>query len=864
MTSSQATCDFCGLPLAPATWASRDAAASDPPVENFCCFGCRFAAAVTRERGETGAIRWTLTRLGLSIFLSMNVMAFTMALWTNDVYGVDANGVDANGAEVGGVLAASMYGLFRYVCLLLSLPVLIMLGGPILDNAWQALRRGSLSTDLLLLSGVVAAFACSVVSVVRDHGPIYFEVACVILVMVTLGRWFEAAGRLRAGAALDELQKLLPERVRVIRDGIETSLATAKLAVGDQIRLLPGERFPVDGRLVRNSASVDEQILTGESRPVTRHPGDAVCAGTLNLDGDVVVETTLPPGSGSLQRLIELVRKAREAKGHYQELADRLSALVFPVVAAIALATFAGHWLASGLEQGLLAGLAVVLVACPCALGLATPLAVWAALGNAARRQVLFRNGQALERLTEIRAIRFDKTGTLTTGNARVSEFLTADTDVDSRAAILRQGTRLAASSLHPFSRAILAYQQIPPLSKGGQGGALPIPDAALLGSACPVAELARVQTSDEKAYGVNLNSGEFSYLQNAASHVRQIPGRGLTGTLDGDIDPIYLGSRSFMQESGLALPDSLHEALAARDGTGNSVTCLGWAGRVRGAFVFTEDLRESAIPALTWCREQGFDVAVLTGDHQRRAERLAEELRVPVVAELLPEQKLAAIRDVHAQVGPVAMVGDGINDAPALAASDVGIALGCGTDVSRDSAAVCLLGNDLMRLTWAIEFARHAVRVMHRNLIWAFAYNVVGIALAAAGWLNPALAALLMVVSSALVIRSSLSLQGAVAEESGGPAALSLQDSEMGGPAACAAPAGSRSDKKPRHARPIESFNRDSQDTPESRHMPTLSGGSGEERVSVPRHALLSESRLNNSAAAIYKRRTKFSPTDG
>jgi heavy metal translocating P-type ATPase len=714
MIATRDHCDFCGLPLAGSIWggsrAAQDAKAADPPVDKYCCFGCRFAAAVTRERGEAGAIRWTLTRLGLSIFLSMNVLAFTMALWTNDMYGGDE----------GGALAASMYGLFRYVCLLLSLPVLIMLGGPLLENAWQALRRGSLSTDLLLLSGVVAAFACSVVSVVRDHGPIYFEVACVILVMVTLGRWFEAAGRLRAGAALDDLQKLLPENVRVLRDGAECQIATASLVIGDQIRLLPGERFPVDGRLVRNSASVDEQILTGESRPVTRHPGDAVCAGTLNLDGDVLVATTLPPGFGSLQRLIELVRQAREAKGHYQELADRLSALVFPVVAAIALATFVGHWLASGLEAGLMAGLAVVLVACPCALGLATPLAVWAALGNAARRQVLFRNGQALERLADIRAIRFDKTGTLTTGDARVSKFLAAEIDVANRATIVQKGASLGASSLHPFSRAIVAYARLPCLVE-------------------PV------------------------------THVRQIPGRGLTGVVDGDAQPAYLGSRSFMQESGLSLSDSLNETLAEPDYAGSSVACLGWEGCVRGAFVFAEDLRPSALPAVTWCRDQGLDVAVLTGDHRQRADRLAQELNVPVFAELLPEQKLAAIREVHDRVGPVAMVGDGINDAPALAASDVGIALGCGTDVSRDSAAVCLLGNDLLRLTWAIEFAREAVRVMRRNLIWAFAYNAVGIALAAGGWLNPALAALLMVVSSGLVIRSSLSLQGNVAENSGG-----------------------------------------------------------------------------------------------
>jgi P-type Cu+ transporter len=706
MNPSPATCDFCGLPLAGSLWTTAGARDEAPRGEQYCCFGCRFAAAVTRERGETGAIRWTMTRLGLAIFLSMNVMAFTMALWTNHVYGSDG----------GGALAASLFGLFRYLCLLLSLPVLILLGGPILENAWQSLRRGALSTDLLLLSGVVAAFVYSAVSVVRDRGPIYFEVACVILVMVTLGRWFEATGRLRAGAALDELQKLLPERVRRIRDGAEASVATAELAVGDRIRVLPGERFPVDGRVVSGTASVDEQILTGESQPAIRRPGEAVCAGTLNLDGDVHIETALPPGTGTLQRLIELVRQAREARGHYQELANRLAALVFPAVAAVALATFVCHWRISSLEHGLMAGLAVVLVACPCALGLATPLAVWAALGTAARRQVLFRSGEALERLAEIRAVRLDKTGTLTTGDVRVADFITADGDGSAtRTATLQAAAGLAASSLHPFSRAIVAFAALP--RTGG-----------------------------------------------SVADVRQFSGRGISGRIDGGSIPAYLGSRSFMIESGLALPDSLMRDLERGEAARNAVAFLGWNGQVRGAFVFEEDLRESAAETLVWLRERGYDVAVLTGDRRARAERLADELQVPVVAELLPEQKLAAIRETRERLGPVAMVGDGINDAPSLAASDVGIALSCGTDVSRDSAAVCLLGNDLTRLNWAIEFSRHAVRVMRRNLIWAFAYNTVGIGLAATGRLNPALAALLMVVSSALVIRRSLSLQGSSA----------------------------------------------------------------------------------------------------
>lgn len=731
MIARHSHCDFCGLPI-PGSSRSRPPAGGEDAAHEpeFCCFGCRFASAVTQERGDTGAIRWTLTRLGLSIFLSMNVMAFSMALWTADVYGQDQTGT----------LATPLFGLFRYLCLLFSLPVLILLGGPLFDSAREALRRGSLSTDLLLLAGTVAAFGLSAVSVFRDRGPIYFEVACVILVMVTLGRWFEAAGKLRAGAALDELQRLLPESVRVVREGGDVQLPAAHVLRGERLRILPGERFPTDGRLVEGRAAVDQQILTGESQPVDCAAGDVVLAGTLNLDGAVVVEVTSDPGSGTLDRLIAAVRQARESRGYYQELADRMSGWVFPAVATIALATFGWHWYAAGLDQGVTSALAVVLVACPCALGLATPLAAWTALGTAARQHVLFRSGQALEQLADIRAVRFDKTGTLTTGQVRVATCV-SDVELDTPAGrrLLARAGGLAAASLHPFSQAVHAFT------------ATREADAEL-------------------------------------TDVRQLAGRGMTGRAGDTGDEIYLGSRAFMQEMHLAVPASVERSLVSDEAASRSLACVGWAGEVRAVFLLEEALRGSAISAVADCRRLGLDVAVLTGDHRGRAERLAAELGVPVLAELMPEQKLAAIRETQSRIGPVAMVGDGINDAPALAASDVGVALGCGADVSRDAAQVCLLSDDPERLVWAIEFSRKAVRIMRRNLIWAFSYNCVGVGLAVSGRLNPAFAALLMVVSSVLVVRSALRLQGdpgGLSHDVGGAGTMSQKnESEIPAPA--------------------------------------------------------------------------------
>jgi heavy metal translocating P-type ATPase len=710
MNSAHAHCDFCGLPIRGASPGASAAAEETVFEPQFCCFGCRFASAVTRERGETGAIRWTLTRLGLSIFLSMNVMAFTMALWTADVYG----------QARAGTLQAPLFGLFRYLCLLLSIPVVVLLGGPLIGNAWQALRRGSLSTDLLLLTGTAAAFVLSAVSVFRDRGPIYFEVACVILVMVTLGRWFEAAGRLQAGAALDELQRLLPESVRVIRDGEFVHVPSADVIRGDLIRVLPGERFPTDGRLTDGCVTVDQQIVTGESQPVTRAPGDEIYAGTLNLDGAVVVEATSGPGSGTLERLIAAVREARDSKGYYQELSDRVSTWVFPAVACVSLATLVWHWRSAGFDHGLSAALAVVLVACPCALGLATPLAAWTAIGVAARHHVLFRSSRALELLAGIRAIRFDKTGTLTTGDVRVIS-CEADVNLESPSGrqILSRATTLTDGSLHPFSRAIHEY-------------------------CCT----------------------RCTALREKLTELRQLAGRGLVGQSIQTREQILLGSRAFMEESGFTIPKSLGPAIMAGEVGGHSLVCAGWDRQVRVVFLMEEALRTSTAEAIADCSSLGLDVAVLTGDHCGCARRLQKELGVPVLAELLPEQKLAAIRVAHEWSGPVAMVGDGINDAPALAASDVGVALGCGADVSRDAAQVCLLSNDLSCLVWAVRFAREAVRIMRRNLIWAFSYNCAGIALALSGRLNPALAALLMGVSSVLVVRNALSLNGATGEQ--------------------------------------------------------------------------------------------------
>jgi heavy metal translocating P-type ATPase len=678
------------------------AAVPDPEEPEYCCFGCKIAADAARESAVDGDIGKTCLRLGLSIFLSLNVMIFTMWLWTHDVYGSAGGRPDERAADV-------LWSVCRYACLVFSLPVLWMLGLPLAEGAWRSARRGVPTTDVLLIAGTAAAYVYSVVSTLRGSGAVYFEVGCAVLVLVTLGRWLEARGKQRATAALDSMEKLLPSEVRLC-EGSETRLVPLDaVRIGDRLRVCAGERVPVDGRIVRGTASIDSQILTGESRPTVVEAGDSVIGGTLNLDGDLTIQASEPPHGGTWRRLLDCLRSARQTKGRHQQLADRAAAWFLPLVAVVAATTFAVHGLTGGIDRGLLAALAVVLVACPCALGLATPLAVWASLGTAARAQVLFRNGESLERLAGVRAAAFDKTGTLTDGRPVVERFEIAEGDSSEEVSARTAG--IVAGSTHDLSRAIGEYLRV------RQVGATP--EAA----------------------------------------VRTLAGRGVEATFHGNPVVAYLGSVRLMRERESEFPPALLEAVDRAAAAGMPLACVGWGGRVRGLFAFREHFRPAAESAVRAVQAAGLCVEVLTGDHARRGMETARRLGVVVRAELLPEDKVAAVGELRRTVGPTLLVGDGINDAPALAAADVGMALGCGADVSRQTADVCLLGDDLTRVAWSIELARQTVTVIRQNLFWSFAYNVAGIALAATGRLNPVWAAAAMAAGGISVVANSLRL---------------------------------------------------------------------------------------------------------
>jgi heavy metal translocating P-type ATPase len=675
-------CDFCGLPV-------YDAAREGEP--RYCCYGCRFAASIAAAGGEEGQNRWAMTRLGLAIFFAMNVMVFTMLLWSQPA------GPDR--------VAAIWYELARHACLLFTLPVVFLLGVPLVEDAAGELVRGRPSLSLLLVIGVAAALAYSIYSLLAGGGHVYFEVAATILVAVTLGRWLEATGKLKTTEALRGLVRLLPDQVRLIRDDGEKSVPAGELRPGDVFRVLPGERIAADGSIVRHQAAVDEQAVTGESSPVIKHPGNRVLSGTLVLDGPLEISATSAAGEGTMARMIAAVAAATASRTRYQRLAERASAIFLPAVAIIALGTFAVHAWLENPAGGLLASLAVLVIACPCALALATPMALWAAVGRAAQAGVLVRHGDALSLLARAKTICFDKTGTLTTGQSRGFDFMVS-CDADERV-VLRIAAGLAELSAHPLAQA--------------------------------VAEFAATELRDD----------QFP----ATSSLKSLPGRGVEGHIDKLGQRAYLGSGRWMTELGQQWPNSWPESTDEA-----AETFIAWGGHVRGRFLFRENLRPDAPAAVRRLQRTGIKPVVLSGDRELRVAALAAPLGMEPFGELLPEAKLAEIQRLQ-QLGPVVMVGDGINDAPALAAADVGIALGSGTDISRHAASVCLLASDLSKLPWLVGLSRQTVRTIRWNLFWAFAYNSIGIALAAAGWLHPVMAAIAMGISSLLVVSNSLRL---------------------------------------------------------------------------------------------------------
>nr|WP_186276221.1 heavy metal translocating P-type ATPase [Burkholderia gladioli] len=585
--------------------------------------------------------------------------------------------------------------------------------------AWHALRARAGNMDLLVALGTSAAFGLSVWQMLRapeQAGHLYFEAAAVIVTLVRFGKWLEARAKRQTTDAIRALNALRPDRARIVEHGVEREVPLAQVRVGSIVAVRPGERFPVDGRIAAGASHVDESLITGESLPVAKAPGDRVTAGSINAEGALSVETTAIGAETTLARIIRLVESAQAEKAPIQRLVDRVSAVFVPAVLALAVLTFAG-WMLAGApaETAILNAVAVLVIACPCALGLATPAAIMAGTGVAARHGVLIQDALALELAQRTAVVAFDKTGTLTEGKPSVTAFEPIGTTRETAMAI---AAAIQRHSEHPLARAIVAAHH------GEAHGEARAP-----------------QASDAKA----------------------VAGRGVEARIDGTRHAI--GSARWLDELAIEVPAAARQRAAELEAAGNTVSWLmrlDAPAAVLALIAFGDTVKPSAREAISRLHALGIRTALVTGDNQGSATAVARELGIDEVhVQVLPDDKARVIAQLKASTqGVVAMVGDGINDAPALAAADIGIAMATGTDVAMHTAGITLMRGDPALVAAAIDISRRTYRKIRQNLFWAFVYNVVGVPLAAFGLLNPMIAGAAMAFSSVSVVTNALLLK--------------------------------------------------------------------------------------------------------
>jgi P-type Cu+ transporter len=642
-------------------------------------------------------------------------------------FGPVAAGLALSAPLVLPMLAGPHAMLPAWLQLLLAAPVQFVLGARFYRAGWHAARALTGNMDLLVAIGTSAGFGLSLwLWFTAPPGQVqhlYFEASAVVITLVLLGKWLEARAKRQTTAAIRALHALRPDRAHLLgRDG-EVDVPVAEVMAGDRIVVRPGERVPVDGTVQEGATQVDESMLTGEPLPVARTAGDALTGGSINGDGRVVLQVTAVGADTVLARITRLVEDAQAAKAPIQRLVDKVAAVFVPVVLAIALATLLGWLLAgAGAEAALVHAVAVLVIACPCALGLATPAAIMAGTGAAARAGILIKDAEALERAHRVDTVAFDKTGTLTVGRPRLTALAPAAAQEDGNAALLAAVAGVQAGSEHPLARAVLEAAR----SRG-----LAVPEA---------------------------------------TDVRAVPGRGAEGTVDGRRWAI--GNLPWVQETlGAALADPLAERAQALQAEGATVSAVAvqdteGAWRAEALLAFADEPKPGAREALAALRARGLRLAMISGDNRGAANAMARRLGLDpdageVQAEVLPQDKAAQVQALR-EGGrhTVAMVGDGVNDAPALALADVGMAMGNGTDVALHAAGITLMRGDPRLVAAALDISARTVAKIRQNLFWAFAYNVAGIPLAALGYLSPVVAGAAMALSSVSVMANALLLK--------------------------------------------------------------------------------------------------------
>jgi len=604
---------------------------------------------------------------------------------------------------------------------LLATPVQFWLGARFYRAGWKALRAGTGNMDLLVALGTSAAYGLSVYQWQRHGGHgmahLYFEASAVVITLVLLGKWMEARAKHQTTAAIRALQALRPDTARRRQGGKDEDVPLQEIQVGDFVVMRPGERIAVDGEIVEGATQVDESLITGESLPVAKHAGERVTGGAVNAEGLIVVRTTAVGAESTLARIVRMVESAQAKKAPIQRLVDQVSAVFVPVVIVIAFVTLLGWGLATqDWEAAILNAVAVLVIACPCALGLATPTAIMVGTGAAARQGILIKDAEALEVAHSVKVVAFDKTGTLTEGKPELVALQPhgiADQELLAWAAAIQSGSE------HPLARAVMR------------------------------------------------RAAEQSLEIPTATQLRAVAGRGMAAVVAGR--ELRLGSPRFMQELGLDLRsftalDARAKELEAGGRTVSWLADVSGTPQLLGLLAFGDTLKNSAAPAMAQLHALGIQTALVTGDNRGSADAVARQLGIDLVhSQVLPEDKAAIVGQLKAGMEPggrVAMVGDGINDAPALAAADVGIAMSTGTDVAMHAAGITLMRGDPALVVGAIDISRRTYAKIRQNLFWAFVYNVVGIPLAALGFLSPVIAGAAMALSSASVVMNALLLR--------------------------------------------------------------------------------------------------------
>jgi Cu+-exporting ATPase len=629
------------------------------------------------------------------------------------------------------MIPALQFTYWQWLSLTLAAPVVAYGGLPFHRAAWTNLRHGAATMDTLISIGTLAAFGWSLwalflgtagtpgmthpftLTIGRTDGAgnIYLETAAGVTAFILAGRYFEARSKRRAGAALRALLELGAKDVAVLRNGVEVQVPVAELVVGERFVVRPGEKIATDGVIEDGSSAVDASMLTGESVPVEVRPGDAVVGATVNAGGRLVVRATRVGADTQLARMAELVEQAQNGKAAVQRLADRISGVFVPVVIALAVATL-GWWIGTGggPATAFTAAVAVLIIACPCALGLATPTALLVGTGRGAQLGILIKGPEVLESTRRVDTVVLDKTGTVTTGRMALVDVVPVDGQ--DRDEVLLLAGALEAASEHPIARAVAGA------AADGQR-ALP-----------------------------------------QVSGFRNAEGLGVRGAVQGH--DVTVGRLQLMREAGVDVPGSIEQAVTQAEAAGQTAIVVGWDGRARGVLAVADAVKPTSRQAVAALRGLGLVPVLLTGDNRTVARAVAADVGIDeVIAEVLPAGKVDIVKRLQDEGKVVAMVGDGVNDAAALAQADLGLAMGTGTDVAIEASDLTLVRGDLMAAVDAIRLARRTLRVIKGNLFWAFAYNVAALPLAAAGLLNPMIAGATMALSSVFVVANSLRLRG-------------------------------------------------------------------------------------------------------